>query len=219
WAWGYSRCVDALEKCNFRDKIDFNYIAFTGHSRGGKTAMLAGVLDERAFIVNPNETNAGACSCYRSRMRAITEDGEEKESETLEMLVRRFPEWMGPDLKNYVGKEADLPFDEHFLKAMVAPRVLLVGEAASDIWTNPIGTWQTTLAAKEVFRFLGVEDRLLWYFRKGYHGHKIEDLEMLADTISYFRNETPLADGYFITPFNPVEKMFDWHCPVTEKEK
>ncbi|MGI6279902.1 MAG: alpha/beta hydrolase family protein, partial [Acutalibacteraceae bacterium] len=47
WAWGYSRCVDALEKCNFRDKIDFNYIAFTGHSRGGKTAMLAGVLDER----------------------------------------------------------------------------------------------------------------------------------------------------------------------------
>ena len=37
-------------------------VTFTGHSRGGKTAALAGVLDERAAIVNPNETCAGSCA-------------------------------------------------------------------------------------------------------------------------------------------------------------
>ena len=36
--------------------------------------------------------------------------------------------------------------------------MLLDGEAASDIWGNPIGSWHTTMAAKEVFKFLGVKD-------------------------------------------------------------
>ena len=62
WAWGYSRCVDLLEKLGL---TNLDMIAFTGHSRGGKTAALAGVLDTRAAIVNPNDTCAGACSCYR----------------------------------------------------------------------------------------------------------------------------------------------------------
>jgi len=56
WAWGYARCVDALETLDF---IDMDNIAFSGHSRGGKTALLAGVLDERAAIVNTNESGAG----------------------------------------------------------------------------------------------------------------------------------------------------------------
>ena len=39
WAWGYHRCVDLLTRC---EKIDSNHIAITGHSRGGKTVLLAG---------------------------------------------------------------------------------------------------------------------------------------------------------------------------------
>ena len=68
WAWGYSRCVDALEiicKDKGNPLVDLSLIAFSGHSRGGKTAALAGAVDTRAAIVNPNETCAGACGCYR----------------------------------------------------------------------------------------------------------------------------------------------------------
>ena len=72
WAWGYMRVVDALEQL---DLFDLNYLSFTGHSRGGKTAMLAGVLDERAKIVNPNETNQGSCSCYRVHSEVLQENG------------------------------------------------------------------------------------------------------------------------------------------------
>lgn len=210
WAWGYSRCVDALELLG---GYDLSALAFTGHSRGGKTAMLAGVLDERAKIVNPNETNAGSCSCYRIHTRAVTEDGEEKRSETLRDLWNNFGFWLGEGMGEYADREAELPFDCHFLKAMVAPRILLVGEAASDIWTNPVGTWQTSVAAAEVFRFLGAEQNLLWYFRRGYHMHHKADADTLAQVIDHVRTGAPLPDRFFRTPFRQPEKIFDWKCP------
>ena len=40
WAWGYSRCVDALEKLDL--PVDFDWIAFSGHSH-------APLTDERAL--------------------------------------------------------------------------------------------------------------------------------------------------------------------------
>ena len=62
WAWGYHRVVDALFKLPY---IDTNHIAITGHSRGGKTVLLAGATDERVRYVNPNNSGAHGCGCYR----------------------------------------------------------------------------------------------------------------------------------------------------------
>ena len=212
WAWGYSRCVDALEILGY---ADMNCITFTGHSRGGKTAALAGALDERAAIVNPNETCAGSCSCYRVVMEAVTENGEERRCEELRDIWHNFPFWFGPDLGDYAERVDELPFDCHFLKAMIAPRVLFVSEAASDIWGNPIGSWHTTMAAKEVYKFLGAEDKLLWYFRNGTHFHRIEDVEMLTNVIEHFRDGKELYDNYSRIPFKQPELIFDWKCPET----
>lgn len=213
WAWGFSRCVDALEQL---DLFDLDWIAFTGHSRGGKTAMLAGVLDQRARIVAPNETNAGSCSCYRIHMKAIKENGKEFRSETLADIHKNFPFWFGPELGEYAQREAELPFDAHFTKAMVAPRTLLVAEAASDIWTNPIGSWMTTQAVKEVYRLYGKEENLFWYFRHGEHCHKPEDLRMLVSVIRHQRYGEPLDDGFFSTPFEEPELIYRWKCPEKE---
>lgn len=210
WAWGYSRCVDALEKIGY---ADMDCITFTGHSRGGKTAMLAGVIDERAAIVNPNATCAGSCGCYRLHMEAIDENGKPGRSETLKDITNNFPFWFTPELASYAERECDLPFDSHYMKALVAPRVLFVSEAASDIWANPIGSWQTTMAATEVFKFLGAEDNIFWYFRNGYHYHKIRDLEMLVNIILHIYNGESLDTDFFHTPFKKPEFMFDWKCP------
>lgn len=210
WAWGFSRCVDAMEKIGI---FDLSTLAFTGHSRGGKTAMLAGVLDERATIVAPNESNAGSCSCYRIHMEAIKENGTPFRGETLADISKNFPFWFGPELKNYADREQDLPFDCHFLKAMVAPRVLMIAEAASDIWTNPIGSWQTTMAAKEVYEMLGVEDNLYWYFRRGEHYHDVSDVRRLVSLICHIRNGEELEDTFFETPFKQPELIFDWKNP------
>lgn len=211
WAWGYMRCVDALEVL---ECADMRCVAFTGHSRGGKTAILAGVCDERATIVNPNEACAGGCGCYRLDVKAINEDGVEKPSEPISNIVKCFPTWMGTGILPYVGREAELPFDSHDLKALVAPRVLLVGEAASDIWSNPVGSWQTSQAAREVYKFLGCEENLLWYFRKGYHFHHHADVAQLVNVILHVHRGEPLNDHYFKLPFAPMEPAFDWKAPV-----
>ncbi len=212
WAWGYSRCVDALEILGF---ADMDLIAFTGHSRGGKTAALAGALDERAAIVNPNATCAGGNSSYRINIEARIEDGSVKKSEVLSNIFRHFPAWMGQGMRDYIGRENELPFDSHYLKAMVAPRVLFVSEAANDIMANPVGSYQTTEAAKEVFKFLGCEDNLFWHFRKhGRHAHTAEEFRLLANIINHKRRGDKLSDSFFTLPFEPIKPAYSWKCPT-----
>ena len=210
WAWGYSRCIDALE---ILGNVDMSTIAFTGHSRGGKTAALAGALDERALIVNPNASCSGGYGSYRIHIEAKKEDGSVAKSEPLKNIYINFPSWLGKEMCNYIGREEEIPFDSHHLKAMVAPRVLFVSEAASDIMANPVGTWQTSLAAGEVYKFLGCEENLLWYFRRGGHYHEIEDIEQLVNVIRHVKYGEPLNDKYFKLPFKPTPLAFDWKTP------
>lgn len=206
WAWGYARCVDALEKLGI---ADMNYIAFSGHSRGGKTALLAGVLDERAAIVNPNDAGAGGAGCYRVHMEAITEAGERTRSEQLSDLIKNFPFWFSKEMQAYTEKEEELPFDEHYLKALVAPRMLLETEAASDIWANPVGSVQTCMAAKEVYKLLGAEEKIRLYYRKGEHAHKVEDMALLVRVLKQMQEGKPYEEGSFKLPFVMPEPIYD----------
>ncbi len=210
WAWGYSRCVDALEKLG---NFDMSMVVFTGHSRGGKTAALAGAIDERATIVNPNASCSGGYGSYRIHIKAKTEWGEIKESEPLSNIYHHFPAWLGSDMEQYVDNEEKLPFDSHYLKALVAPRVLFVSEAASDIMANPVGTYQTTEAANEVYKFLGCEENLIWHYRYGGHAQLVKDISQLVAVIKHVQNGEPLNDKFFIRPFKEIPPAYSWKCP------
>ncbi len=212
WAWGYSRCVDALEIiCKDQEKplIDLSLIAFSGHSRGGKTAALAGAVDTRAAIVNPNETCAGACGCYRIHIEGYCDGIPPFRSETLADLWRNYSFWIGPGMGDYANREDELPFDAHYLKSLVAPRVLFVSEAAGDLWANPVGSWMTTMAAGKAFEFLGVPDNLYWYFREGTHFHTVGDVKMLVHIIKRQRDPSlPLPEAFYKTPFPPFDPIY-----------
>lgn len=210
WAWGYSRCVDALERLGI---ADMDCIAFTGHSRGGKAAALAGAVDARAAIVNPNDACAGACGCYRTHMEAVDETGKPNRSETLEDLVTRYPFWMGARLKQYIGREQELPFDTHFLKALIAPRILLQTEAINDIWSNPVGALRTSLAAREVYGFLGAPQNIMWHWRSGFHYHDIRDITVLVQVLKHRQSGDPLPESIGQYPFETPSLGFDWRAP------
>lgn len=180
WAWGYHRCVDALRGMSF---VDPNQIAITGHSRGGKTVLLAGATDERIALVAANNSGAGGAGCFR-----IQAPG----SETLADLLRNFPYWFGPDLRAYIGNENTLPFDQHFLKALVAPRCLLTTEALGDLWANPAGTWQTHITARKAYEFLNAGHKIGIHYREGEHDHSLADWKVFLDFMEWqFRNKTP----------------------------
>jgi hypothetical protein len=189
WAWGYHRCVDVLLA---RADVDPARIAVVGHSRGGKTSLLAGATDERIALTSANDSGAGGAGCYRI---------QGPESETLADLLRAIPYWFGPHLKDYRGREAELPFDQHFVKALVAPRLLLTTEALGDLWANPTGTWQTHAAAAEVYRMLGAPQRTGVWYREGGHDHSLADWQALLDFADWHWRGLPPARAFDANPF------------------
>ena len=199
WAWGYHRCVDALLQLGgsgrpeHRISIDVNRIAIAGHSRGGKATLLAGATDERIALVCANNSGSGGAGSYMY---------QGKGSETLKDGLSAVPYWFNSEyLNKYIDRQAELPFDQHFLKALVAPRALLTTEALGDLWANPAGTWHTHQAAREAYRFLGQEERIGIWYRNGGHKHGWEDWRAFLDFLDWqFRGIMP-AYRFDFDPF------------------
>ena len=130
-------------------------------------------------------------------------------AETLADVVGAFPHWFSPKLAQFAGREDALPFDQHFLKALIAPRALLTTEARQDPWANPTGTWLTHLAARKVYKFLGVEDRIAIAYREGGHDHGMADWRTLLDfRESVFRGKAR-ADILQVNPFPDSAARFN----------
>jgi hypothetical protein len=169
WAWAYHRVVDALLAL---DWIDPTGIAIVGHSRGGKAALLAGATDTRITLTSANNSGAGGAGSF-----LWVASG----AETLADLVGTYGHWFSPGLRDFIGQEEALGFDQNLLKAMVAPRALLTTEALDDHWANPQGSWQSHRAAQCVYDLLGASDRLAIRFRQGGHAHTLADWRTLLD--------------------------------------
>jgi hypothetical protein len=182
WAWGLQRAVDYLITDADLDK---NRIAVVGHSRLGKTALLAGAFDERIALVIPHQAGCGGTAPSRG-----------KTGESVKQINDRFPHWFNATFKEFNDKTDRLPFDQHCLVALVAPRPVLFTNAVDDTWANPAGQFEVLQAADPVYRFLGVEgleaksmpptgkliaSRLGYYIRPGKHSMGKADWNVFLD--------------------------------------
>jgi len=202
WAWGYHRCVDFLTSF---ENVKADQIAIAGHSRGGKAVLLAGATDERIALTAPNNSGCGGSGCFRWQ-------GEG--SETLKFILGAVPYWFGPQLHQYIENEASMPFDQHTLKALVAPRGLLTTEALADVWANPEGTWQTHQAAREVYRFLGAPENIGSWYREGDHKHGLADWLALLDFADRQFAGATVQCQFDIDPFPDMPRAFSWSAPT-----
>jgi hypothetical protein len=202
WAWGASRVLDHLLTLG---EVDRARVVVTGHSRSGKAALLAGALDERFALVAPQGSGTGGAASYRFR-------GEGAEG--LGTITRSFPHWFLPVLARFDGREDRLPFDQHFLLALVAPRGLLSIDALGDAWANPLGTQQAHLGARPVFELLGAADRIGLSFRQGEHALLDEDWRTLADFADELLYKKPASGRLWAAlPFPSAEPPFRWTPP------
>ena len=203
WAWGAMRVADYLVT---RADIDVSRMAVTGHSRCGKAALLAGALDERFGLVASHASGAGGAGSFRIQPKGV---------ETLEFITKpsRFHYWFSPRLREFVDKEDRLPFDQHFLKALVAPRGLLSVIGLGDVWANPEGTQQTHLAALPVFEFLNAKDKAALWFRQGGHDEEPRDWTALCDYADFVFFGKPRGDAFNRLPFPDAPKSFSWKAP------
>ena len=202
WAWGYGRVIDYLQT---RPDIDKGKLIVTGHSRGGKAALLAGVLDLRVALTAPNGSGCGGAGCYRV---------EWPTSENLRSIVTVFPYWFGPHFDEFIGHVDQLPFDQHEVKAMVAPRALFSTDSLDDLWANPLGTQISFLASREVFRFLGAENKTGLHYRHGKHEQNLEDFTALLDFADVQLMDKTSEKKFDELPFPAFPKAFSWKAPM-----
>ena len=167
WAWGVSRIIDALEKTP-EAGIDVKHLAMTGCSRWGKGTLAVGAFDERIALTIPQESGSGGASLWRVGAQVNKQKGKQ----FVQGLNSAGTEgkWMISSFKNYDGKETTLPFDQHMLVDMVAPRALLILDNAGQEWLGEVPSNYCGQASKEVFDALGVSENYT-YSQEGGHGH------------------------------------------------
>lgn len=175
----YHRVVDALLT---DPRTDPARLAITGHSRGGKTVLLAAATDSRITCVNDNCSGCGGSSPCRN-----VPTGGEKIAD----ITRNFPFWFDRGWSSWVGREEELPFDQHFLTALIAPRGLFVREAEKDTWANPPGAKDLTELSRAVWKLYGRPDGICYSLRDGVHCHRLDDFaSFLTFCETYWRGGT-----------------------------
>ena len=201
WAWGFHRCVDYLTTL---DNVAKDQITVTGHSRGGKAALLAGATDPRIALTAPNNSGCGGAGAYKFQA---------PKSEDAKAITKNFPFWFAPGFTSFVDRQDRLPFDQHFVKSLCAPRALLQTEALGDLWANPEGSRVTHAAAKEVYAFLGAADRIALVYREGGHAHNADDWKVLLDFADQIFRGKKSDRNFDANPFPSTPKKYNWTAP------
>jgi hypothetical protein len=182
WAWGVQRAVDYL----VTDKdINAKRIAVVGHSRNGKAALVAAAFDDRIALAIPLQAGCGGTAPSRGKI-----------GESVKQINDHFPHWFNAEFKQFNEQPDRLPFDQHCLVALCAPRPVLFANATEDTWANPPGQFEMLQAADPVYRFLGtggleakqmpepgqlIDSTLGYFIRLGKHSMTKEDWKVFLD--------------------------------------
>lgn len=145
WAWGLHRMIDHLTTL---PEIDPKRVAVVGHSRLGKAALVAAAFDERVAVAFPSQAGCGGTAPSRTK---------NPKAETVKRINTSFPHWFADNFKAFNDDTARLPFDQHCLVALCAPRPVLFTNATEDQWANPPGQFEVLKAATPVYKLLGAE--------------------------------------------------------------
>lgn len=185
WSWAVSRMLDVLLE---DERIDEKRIAVMGHSRLGKTALAAGAFDSRFSLTVSCQSGAGGAALFRG-----------KSGEQIENLYGKGSRlWFDGNFFQYLGKTEELPFDQHFLLALVAPRHLYICSATEDAWADPLSEYLGCVAADPAWKCLGYkgfvgkdsypkageafhEGEIGYHLRKGTHYLSREDWKLIIE--------------------------------------
>ncbi len=188
WAWGYHRVIDFLIE-KHSSAIDVKRIAAVGHSRNGKTTLLAAAMDDRIALAIPHQAGCGGTAPSRVAI-------DRKDVETIRRINTVFPHWFCDNFVLFNETPDKLPFDQHCLLALCAPRPVLYSNAVEDQWANPDGQFEMLKGAAPVYALLGttglevkerpasrvlLDSKLGYFIRPGKHSMDREDWGIFLD--------------------------------------
>lgn len=168
WASLTTSLADALKADNPQRSI----IAY-GHSRYGKTALLATAYSQSVDGVVSHQSGTAGASLMR-----------DKTGESIKDVLRHYSHWLVPAAADYAENPRGLSTDAHALLAYIAPKPILLGNARRDVWSDPEGAYQAakwasqntsqTFSATRLDDFKPEDDIAIWT-RPGTHGVVKED--------------------------------------------
>ena len=183
WAWGLHRAIDYIVT---QPEFNAKRIAAVGHSRLGKTVLLATAFDDRIAVAFPHQAGCGGTAPSRH---------SDAKAEGIQRINTSFPHWFSTSFKAFNDDPSKLPFDQHSLLALCAPRPVLYSNATDDAWANPTGQFDMMKRATPVYKLLGVDglsaqefpapgqlidSRLGYWIRKGSHEMNADDWKVFT---------------------------------------
>ncbi|MEM1391043.1 MAG: hypothetical protein AAGG45_08160, partial [Pseudomonadota bacterium] len=176
WAYGYHAAADIFMRDS---RIDDTAILAAGHSRYGKSALLAAAWSENIHGAIAHQSGFAGGSSSRS-----------KTGETLQRMAKSYPHWVRPGLSDDLEAGQILTFDQHFLLALSAPKPVFLGNGRRDVWSDPNSSFRLAQAADAVYKQLGSvgltatnmrefkpQDTLAYWLRVGGHSIVSEDID------------------------------------------
>ena len=181
WAAGFTAAVYVLER---DPRIDPARTAIAGHSRSGKSALIAGAYDRGIDAIIAHQAGTGGTALSR-----------DKAGETVDQIMANYPHWFDPAYAEFdAGGAYTTPVDMHVLIALNAPTPLLLGNGRRDVWSDPNGSWRATLEASPVYESVadsgleqdGMRDanlgaELVFWMRPGGHSITRQDWDAWLD--------------------------------------
>ena len=143
WAWAASRVLDWIET---EPTLDTKHVAVIGHSRGGKTALVAAAWDERFAM---------ACSSCSGTGGAKLHHVDLPNAERIVDSVSSHQFWYCRNYTRWVNLDDRAPFDQHMLVALIAPRLVCIGSATEDPHAGPYGEYCTARYATPAWTVFG----------------------------------------------------------------
>jgi len=227
WAWGASRLIDALEQTPGAN-IDTRRLGVTGCSRNGKGALVVGAFDERIALTIPQEPGAGGASLWRmadDNQQAWIDAGRVPEHGAVQTLAQIVTEnvWFRDSFKQFSTTATKLPFDQHMVMGLVAPRALLMVNNTDMYWLDRQGSHLAAVAAHDIWAALGVSDRM-GAVQRGGSPHCSEVPQPQLDAVAAYVAKFLVGGGIQATgevftdgDFPDLrDSWIDWQAPALE---
>lgn len=202
WAWGISRIIDLIEQDGSILKADA--IGVTGCSRYGKGAFVAGAFDQRVALGIPVESGTGGAPIWRG----IGGEG----AQSLGSAYGEQP-WLGDSFGKNTNNPAGYFVDTHEVVALYAPRGLLILDNPHIANLGPKSAHVAALGGAEVYKALGVGDRISYHSDTSTGTHcavRTEYAQPLRDAIERFLLKTGTAPGAIRAYSSATGKLSDW---------
>lgn len=168
WAWGMSRVADVLVA---DPSVRKDALIVTGVSRLGKAALVAAAFDDR-LMAAPVVSGGGGLGAWRASGQG--RGGREGLAE----MMNKYPNWFAPDLRSFWGNVDRLPFDQHWLVALCAPRPFIALEGIDDPVSLPNAVRLTLRSSLPAYALYGATDRVGLHVAR--HGHTFDEQDWSA---------------------------------------